>query len=1009
MSTFAPLPKARQPSGPDASRKDFRAPEQQRHASEENQQKQADSNLKGLEGAAVSPGLASQIKNTQGRGEALDAGAQPYMESRFGADFSKIRIHADSQAARMSRELNARAFTVGTDIYFNEGQYQPNSREGKKLLAHELTHTLQQSNGGIQRQESTGSETAASVGQQAMPIVEDSIAPAVGQMTKSDFLQRLNQEICSTVDQELRGTPYSSAGCPYIRAAFARHSASSPIQLMQVLARYEPRTSTAQNAEGLIQIVLGRVRAAVGTWLQNSSLPDVLLGASAQLGNMGTPESGGGLLFKAKPEGAQATQSPHAVLQRLGRGRPLDGNTRGKMENAFGASFSNVEVHADSTAARLADNMNARAFTVGNHIAFGSGEHRPGTLIGDALLAHELAHTQQQEGWETSAGTNALHGTQRMETEADQAAVGVLGKLWGKASVWAEGFAQKTAQVSRTGLKIQRCQSCSSCSAPAPPVPAIPTVRSADQRGPGTTIPDADLARELGYELDPSSRPAPAPPPPPAAPGAPPPPPPPPPARIPWDGSTGAPGAAAARTAMQAELFAAYDAYLTHFRPETLAALARPRVSFDTPAAAAGGGAPAPTGVVDIANQARAVLEARYAVSMDAAATSAAQISNRSVRQASGAGQNIFDVSSEADRSTLTGSADLAPGVAWWLFENDTPGAAGAPGSRRFATEILAAHHYSAQDPGAEQFRWDVANAYAAASTLAPNNRRQLIDYRMTGWSERGDRGITLQSSFEPGADRNRAELAQRWEIFRTATHESLHLRAHPAFVDADQGRGTMKEGFVEMFTVATLNTDVLPDVRSGSKEPLRRTVEGALSPATPNAALITNRVTPTQYAQHRAQAERIRDGGTPAGGIAHAGIGEAGVRAAFFQGHVELLGLTPTGTPLAGLRAAGATPLVHIPSGITGLDDLARRSGVARATIERDNPGITDALPATAVLTGCREHWVVAGETRANIAAQNGVSEADLVRANPDIAVDPATNDWPTLTAGHKILIPVH
>ena len=77
--------------------------------------------------------------------------------------------------------------------------------------------------------------------------------------------------------------------------------------------------------------------------------------------------------------------------------------------------------------------------------------------------------------------------------------------------------------------------------------------------------------------------------------------------------------------------------------------------------------------------------------------------------------------------------------------------------------------------------------------------------------------------------------------------------------------------------------------------------------------------------------------------------------------------------------------------------------------TIERDNPGITDALPATAVLTGCREHWVVAGETRALIAVQNGVSETDLVRANPDIPADPATGAWPALAAGQKILVPLH
>ena len=81
------------------------------------------------------------------------------------------------------------------------------------------------------------------------------------------------------------------------------------------------------------------------------------------------------------------------------------------------------------------------------------------------------------------------------------------------------------------------------------------------------------------------------------------------------------------------------------------------------------------------------------------------------------------------------------------------------------------------------------------------------------------------------------------------------------------------------------------------------------------------------------------------------------------------------------------------------------------RVIIVAQNAGITDALPATAVLPGCREHIVVeaAGtvETRANIAAQHGVSEADLVRANPDIPL--AANAWPALVVGQRILIPVH
>jgi hypothetical protein len=80
----------------------------------------------------------------------MSENALSFMESRFGTDFSGVKIHTDTNAVQMSRELNAQAFTVGSDIYFNSGKYAPESASGKHLLAHELTHTVQQG-GGIER------------------------------------------------------------------------------------------------------------------------------------------------------------------------------------------------------------------------------------------------------------------------------------------------------------------------------------------------------------------------------------------------------------------------------------------------------------------------------------------------------------------------------------------------------------------------------------------------------------------------------------------------------------------------------------------------------------------------------------------------------------------------------------------------------------------------------------------------------------------------------------------
>ena len=81
--------------------------------------------------------------------EPLDQKTRQFMEPRFGRDFSDIRVHTDVGAAKSARSLGAEAYTTGRDIYFGAGKYTPSSPEGQHLLAHELTHTVQQANGAV--------------------------------------------------------------------------------------------------------------------------------------------------------------------------------------------------------------------------------------------------------------------------------------------------------------------------------------------------------------------------------------------------------------------------------------------------------------------------------------------------------------------------------------------------------------------------------------------------------------------------------------------------------------------------------------------------------------------------------------------------------------------------------------------------------------------------------------------------------------------------------------------
>ncbi|MFN8529061.1 MAG: DUF4157 domain-containing protein [Anaerolineae bacterium] len=91
--------------------------------------------------------LEQRIESKSGSGQALDDGVRGFMEPRFGQDFSGVRVHTDSESSDLNNAIQAKAFTKGSDIFFKSGEYQPDTQDGKQLLAHELTHVVQQTGG----------------------------------------------------------------------------------------------------------------------------------------------------------------------------------------------------------------------------------------------------------------------------------------------------------------------------------------------------------------------------------------------------------------------------------------------------------------------------------------------------------------------------------------------------------------------------------------------------------------------------------------------------------------------------------------------------------------------------------------------------------------------------------------------------------------------------------------------------------------------------------------------
>jgi len=200
----------------------------------------------------------------------------------------------------------------------------------------------------------------------------------------------------------------------------------------------------------------------------------------------------GGLFAKSKEGGPSQAADPENVRSQLNAGQSLDGTTRSRMERAFGHDFSNVRVHADSRAAELSTALNARAFTVGTDVAFGAGEYRPGTMVGDALIAHELAHVLQQ-GQATpqvSPQQEIANRYDSLEEDADQSAVHAVISTWNIVRAPFAKVSQAALPQLRSGLKLQRCltgQSATQSQSTAPPRSTTPPPSTTPPVSPSVT------------------------------------------------------------------------------------------------------------------------------------------------------------------------------------------------------------------------------------------------------------------------------------------------------------------------------------------------------------------------------------------------------------------------------------------------------------------------------------------------------------------------------------------
>jgi hypothetical protein len=314
-----------------------------------------------------------------------------------------------------------------------------------------------------------------------------------GQMPVQEFMDVLQTDMRRVAEEILKGTGRTTEDCPYLAYWFDYYSKRSGRQVERAIHRYAPETAGVTRARDYIPYITARVRRGTEVWVKTGKVTEVPPGISTRLPASDPAEraASGGLLFKARAGGARAAGDPKAVQAELGDGRPLDGGVRSRMESAFGTSFAHVRTHNDARAADLTHDMNARAFTVGAHVAFGSGEYRPGTPVGDALIAHELAHVVQQGGADTAATSVPMGGAgyHALEQDADAAASGVMGLLWGGAGGMLAGLARNAIPRLRSGLQLQRCTPEATPGPTPAPVPPTITISTTPVVPPTTILP----------------------------------------------------------------------------------------------------------------------------------------------------------------------------------------------------------------------------------------------------------------------------------------------------------------------------------------------------------------------------------------------------------------------------------------------------------------------------------------------------------------------------------------
>jgi hypothetical protein len=323
--------------------------------------------------------IETKLDQSKGSGSPMPSGLRQGMESAFGADFSSVKIHTGSSAAEMNAGLRAHAFTHGNDIYFNSNQYSPGTKQGQKLLAHELTHTIQQGSAGSVVNRSTSDDLVQR--EVDCNATEESPAPAAA----AEASTTVDRAPCAVTNPPAEAPPEGTEEPrEEERPASVEASEGAPVAERQASAP-SADANAPDREEGVAEEASGEEAAAADPCAAREAAASASAGATGATG-AATGSAGGA----AGSGSAGRSATTGAATGRSGATSGSSGGTTGGAAASSGVSAAAGSGSTGSAAATSVSTSGAAGSSPGGAASARAGANG-GSAVGGAAASAEDA------------------------------------------------------------------------------------------------------------------------------------------------------------------------------------------------------------------------------------------------------------------------------------------------------------------------------------------------------------------------------------------------------------------------------------------------------------------------------------------------------------------------------------------------------------------------------------------------------------------------------------------